>query len=165
MIVTPETGLGAEPHRQALAGNTCLYGATGGRLHVVGRAGMTGGRAFLHDPDGGQLAALETRSVAGRRLAAAAAARSDGEHLVAELIELLEAHRDAGSELARRLLLDRTSLVSDVLLVEPVGSGKPVGSGEPDGPLPRPTVGVAAGAADGLAAGDVPIATRSLTTG
>ncbi len=24
----------------ALAGNTCLYGATGGRLHVVGRAGM-----------------------------------------------------------------------------------------------------------------------------
>ena len=24
----------------AIAGNTCLYGATGGRLHVVGRAGM-----------------------------------------------------------------------------------------------------------------------------
>ena len=26
--------------RQAIAGNTCLYGATAGRLHVVGRAGM-----------------------------------------------------------------------------------------------------------------------------
>ena len=208
VIVTPETDLGAEPHRQALAGNTCLYGATGGRLHVVGRAGMrfavrnsgaravveglgphgceymtggavvvlgpvganfgagmTGGRAFLHDPDGRQLAALETRSVAGRRLAAAAAARSDGEHLVAELIELLEAHRDAGSELARRLLVDRTSLVLDVLLVEPVGSAEPIGAGDPTGPLPRPIVGLAAGAGDGLAAGDVPIVTRSLAAG
>ena len=36
----PEPDLAAEPHRQAIAGNTCLYGATGGRLHVVGRAGM-----------------------------------------------------------------------------------------------------------------------------
>ena len=26
--------------REAIAGNTCLYGATGGRLHLVGRAGM-----------------------------------------------------------------------------------------------------------------------------
>jgi glutamate synthase domain-containing protein 2/glutamate synthase domain-containing protein 1/glutamate synthase domain-containing protein 3 len=30
----------AGPASFALAGNTCLYGATGGRLHVVGRAGM-----------------------------------------------------------------------------------------------------------------------------
>jgi glutamate synthase domain-containing protein 3 len=38
--VTPEAGLAAAPHRQAIAGNTCLYGATDGRLHIVGRAGM-----------------------------------------------------------------------------------------------------------------------------
>src|SRR5204863_2507966 len=36
----PEPGLAAGPNRQAIAGNTCLYGATGGRLHVIGRAGM-----------------------------------------------------------------------------------------------------------------------------
>ena len=40
VVVAPEPGLAAEPHRQAIAGNTCLYGATGGRLHVIGRAGM-----------------------------------------------------------------------------------------------------------------------------
>jgi glutamate synthase domain-containing protein 3 len=40
VVVAPEPGLAAEPHRQAIAGNTCLYGATAGRLHVVGRAGM-----------------------------------------------------------------------------------------------------------------------------
>jgi glutamate synthase (ferredoxin) len=37
VIVRPETP-GARP--QALAGNVCLFGATGGVLHVVGRAGM-----------------------------------------------------------------------------------------------------------------------------
>jgi len=38
VIVAPDP---ASPARQpTLAGNTCLYGATGGRLHVVGRAGM-----------------------------------------------------------------------------------------------------------------------------
>ncbi|MEZ4597711.1 MAG: hypothetical protein R3C32_13355 [Chloroflexota bacterium] len=26
--------------RLAIAGNACLYGATGGRLHLVGRAGI-----------------------------------------------------------------------------------------------------------------------------
>jgi glutamate synthase domain-containing protein 2/glutamate synthase domain-containing protein 1/glutamate synthase domain-containing protein 3 len=40
VVVAPEPGLAADAHRQAIAGNTCLYGATGGRLHVVGRAGM-----------------------------------------------------------------------------------------------------------------------------
>ncbi|TAK00420.1 MAG: glutamate synthase subunit alpha [Chloroflexota bacterium] len=38
VIVAPDP---TSPARQpTLAGNTCLYGATGGRLHVVGRAGM-----------------------------------------------------------------------------------------------------------------------------
>ncbi|MEW5990293.1 MAG: glutamate synthase large subunit [Chloroflexota bacterium] len=38
VVVAPDP---ASPARHpTLAGNTCLYGATGGRLHVVGRAGM-----------------------------------------------------------------------------------------------------------------------------
>ena len=40
LAVVPEPDLGADASRQAIAGNTCLYGATGGRLHLVGRAGM-----------------------------------------------------------------------------------------------------------------------------
>jgi glutamate synthase domain-containing protein 3 len=38
VIVAPDP-VSAAVH-PTLAGNTCLYGATGGRLHVVGRAGM-----------------------------------------------------------------------------------------------------------------------------
>ena len=39
VVVRP--GAGARRRRRRRnAGNTCLYGATGGRLHVVGRAGM-----------------------------------------------------------------------------------------------------------------------------
>jgi glutamate synthase domain-containing protein 2/glutamate synthase domain-containing protein 3 len=40
VTVTPEPDLGAEASTEAIAGNTVLYGATGGRLHLVGRAGM-----------------------------------------------------------------------------------------------------------------------------
>jgi glutamate synthase domain-containing protein 2/glutamate synthase domain-containing protein 1/glutamate synthase domain-containing protein 3 len=40
VVVGPEPNLAVEPRRQAIAGNTCLYGATAGRLHVIGRAGM-----------------------------------------------------------------------------------------------------------------------------
>ncbi len=40
VIVNPESELAAEPESQAIVGNTCLYGATAGRLHIVGRAGM-----------------------------------------------------------------------------------------------------------------------------
>jgi glutamate synthase domain-containing protein 3 len=38
VIVAPDPV--SEAEHPTLAGNTCLYGATGGRLHVVGRAGM-----------------------------------------------------------------------------------------------------------------------------
>jgi glutamate synthase domain-containing protein 2/glutamate synthase domain-containing protein 1/glutamate synthase domain-containing protein 3 len=38
LVVAPDPASAAE--HPTLAGNTCLYGATGGRLHVVGRAGM-----------------------------------------------------------------------------------------------------------------------------
>ena len=153
----------AEPHRQAIAGNTCLYGATGGRLHIIGRAGMrfavrnsgatavveglgphgceymtggtvvvlgpvganfgagmTGGRAYLYDPDGRHLAALDVRSVHGTRLATALAERDGGHELARDVLELLEAHREAGSRLAERLLADRDALIADLWLVEPI---------------------------------------------
>ncbi len=40
VVVRPEPELLERAGDLAIAGNTCLYGATGGRLHVVGRAGM-----------------------------------------------------------------------------------------------------------------------------
>jgi glutamate synthase domain-containing protein 3 len=40
VVVRPEPDLAASADRSAIAGNTCLFGATAGRLHVVGRAGM-----------------------------------------------------------------------------------------------------------------------------
>jgi glutamate synthase domain-containing protein 2/glutamate synthase domain-containing protein 1/glutamate synthase domain-containing protein 3 len=38
VVAAPDAGDAERPG--SLAGNTCLYGATGGRLHIVGRAGM-----------------------------------------------------------------------------------------------------------------------------
>ena len=180
VVVTPEPGLAAEPRRQAIAGNTCLYGATAGRLHVVGRAGMrfavrnsgasavveglgphgceymtggtvvvlgpvganfgagmTGGRAFLYDPDGRHLAALDTRSVRGHRLSAAAVERDDGAALVEELIALLEGQRAAGSIQADRLLADLAAFIADVWLVEPAATEVSV----PQAVVPEPSVG------------------------
>jgi glutamate synthase domain-containing protein 2/glutamate synthase domain-containing protein 1/glutamate synthase domain-containing protein 3 len=40
LVIVPEADLPVDPAGQAIAGNTVLYGATGGRLHLVGRAGM-----------------------------------------------------------------------------------------------------------------------------
>jgi len=40
VVVRPPATAGFQAEREAIAGNTCLYGATGGRLHLVGRAGM-----------------------------------------------------------------------------------------------------------------------------
>jgi glutamate synthase domain-containing protein 2/glutamate synthase domain-containing protein 1/glutamate synthase domain-containing protein 3 len=163
LVVRPEADLAAQANRQAIAGNTCLYGATAGRLHLVGRAGMrfavrnsgaeavveglgqhgceymtggvvvvlgpvganfgagmTGGRAYLYDPDGRHLPALDVRSVIAARLSAVVRDRAGGDAYAAELRRLLEAHRDAGSELAARLLAERHALEDDVWLVEPV---------------------------------------------
>ncbi len=165
LVVAPDADLAADPSRQAIAGNTCLYGATAGRLHLVGRAGMrfavrnsgaeavveglgqhgceymtggvvvvlgpiganfgagmTGGRAYLLDPDGRHIAALDSRSVNAIRLSAAARDRDDGPSLVAEFRGLVDAHRDAGSALAARLLAERNELESDVWLVEPIAA-------------------------------------------
>ena len=165
VAVVPEPDLAADAARQAIAGNTCLYGATGGRLHLVGRAGMrfavrnsgaeavveglgqhgceymtggvvvvlgpiganfgagmTGGRAYLYDPDGRHVAALDARSVSATRLSAAARDREDGPARIDEFRALVEDHRDAGSALAARLLAERHELESDVWLVEPVAA-------------------------------------------
>jgi glutamate synthase domain-containing protein 3 len=163
VVVAPETDLGARPERQAIVGNTCLYGATSGRLHVVGRAGMrfavrnsgatavvegigphgceymtggtvvvlgpvganfgagmTGGRAFLYDPDGRHVAALDARSVRAVRLASARLSRgADTDALTAELRDLLDAHRAAGSGLAARLIA-AGELETAFWLVEPL---------------------------------------------
>jgi glutamate synthase domain-containing protein 2/glutamate synthase domain-containing protein 3 len=40
VTIAPEADLGVPAAGEAIAGNTVLYGATGGRLHLVGRAGM-----------------------------------------------------------------------------------------------------------------------------
>ena len=40
VTVAPEPDLGSIASTEAIAGNTVLYGATSGRLHLVGRAGM-----------------------------------------------------------------------------------------------------------------------------
>lgn len=39
IIVVPEPELACDPSEQVIIGNTCLYGATGGRLFAYGRAG------------------------------------------------------------------------------------------------------------------------------
>jgi glutamate synthase domain-containing protein 3 len=99
---------------------------TGGVVVVLGPvganfgAGMTGGRAYLYDPDGRHVAALDARSVNAVRLADAARDREDGAARVAELRSLVEDHRDAGSALAARLLGERHELEADVWLVEPI---------------------------------------------
>jgi glutamate synthase domain-containing protein 3 len=99
---------------------------TGGVVVVLGPvganfgAGMTGGRAYLYDPDGRHVAALDARSVNAVRLAAAARDREDGATRIDEFRRLLEDHREAGSVLAARLLAERHELESDVWLVEPV---------------------------------------------
>jgi glutamate synthase domain-containing protein 3 len=99
---------------------------TGGTVVVLGPvganfgAGMTGGRAYLLDPDGRHVAALDGRSVTATRLSAVAREREDGATLVAEFRGLVDAHRDAGSALAARLLAERHELEADVWLVEPL---------------------------------------------
>ncbi len=40
VVVRPPTTAAFRAEGEAIAGNTCLYGATAGRLHLVGRAGM-----------------------------------------------------------------------------------------------------------------------------
>jgi glutamate synthase domain-containing protein 3 len=103
---------------------------TGGTVVVLGPiganfgAGMTGGRAYLFDPDGRHLAALDGASVTGTRLSTIVADRADGPERAAEFDRLMRAHRGAGSVLAAALLED-PHLASSVWLVEPVAPPSP----------------------------------------
>ena len=138
-----------------LAGNTCLYGATGGELFVAGSAGerfavrnsgasavvegvgdhaceymtgglvvilgpvgynlgagMTGGQAFVWDPDGHLSSRLNTALVE--------AARPDDE-LVEVLRWRIERHAEfTGSSVATALLQDWIAAIDDMWLVAPV---------------------------------------------
>jgi glutamate synthase domain-containing protein 3 len=87
---------------------------------------MTGGRAYLYDPDGRHVAALDARSVNAVRLSAASREREDGATHVDEFRRLVQDHREAGSALAGRLLAERHDLESDVWLVEPVAVPTPL---------------------------------------
>jgi glutamate synthase domain-containing protein 2/glutamate synthase domain-containing protein 1/glutamate synthase domain-containing protein 3 len=138
-----------------LAGNTLLYGATGGQLFVAGRvgerfavrnsgavavvegtgdhcceymtggtvvvlgpvgynlgAGMTGGEAYLYDPDGLLGARLNGQLVESRR---------PNDAQAAELCFLVERHREhTGSVLAAALLADWDATIRSFWWVAPV---------------------------------------------
>ena len=101
---------GAEAVVEGIGPHGCEY-MTGGTVVVLGPvganfgAGMTGGRAYLYDPSGRHTAALDAterqRRPAGGR---ARRPRRTARRALIELIRLLEAHRQAGSALAGRLL-------------------------------------------------------------
>jgi glutamate synthase domain-containing protein 3 len=117
---------GAQAVVEGIGPHGCEY-MTGGVVVVLGPvganfgAGMTGGRAYLYDPEGRHLPALDARSVGGTRLSTAIASRDDGAAAASELRGLLEGQREAGSGLAARILAQRAPLESDFWLVEPIG--------------------------------------------
>jgi len=143
---------GGEP---VLAGNTCLYGATGGQLFIAGSggerfgvrnsgatavvegvgdhaceymtggtvvvlgpvgynlgAGMTGGQAYVWDPDAALATRLNTSLVES--------ARPEADHLE-ELLWLIERHHElTGSPRAAQLLADWDATVAHLWIVAPV---------------------------------------------
>jgi glutamate synthase domain-containing protein 2/glutamate synthase domain-containing protein 1/glutamate synthase domain-containing protein 3 len=169
VILRPEPELAERASELAIAGNTCLYGATGGRLHVIGRAGMrfavrnsganavvegvgahgceymtggaaailgpagsnlcagmTGGRVYLWDPTGERIASLDRTSAQAVRLSSLMGGqREDAADVVDEFRGLLEAHREAGSMLARKLLGKKGKLGDEVWLIEPLDTVVP----------------------------------------
>ena len=39
LVIKPHVGVAFKSHEAAIIGNTCLYGATGGKLYAAGTAG------------------------------------------------------------------------------------------------------------------------------
>ncbi len=188
VVVRPSMTAGFRADGEAIAGNTCLYGATAGRLHLVGRAGMrfavrnsgavavvegigahgceymtggvvvvlgptgrnfgagmTGGRAYLYDPDGQVPLRINAGSVAARPLTSPAPAaeddrgaggdgspadrdpareggrrRDDAAEPEVELRTLVSAHAAEGSGLASSLLASWETARRSFWLVEPL---------------------------------------------
>ena len=166
VVIRPPAGAGFQAEEEAIAGNTCLYGATGGILHLVGRAGMrfairnsgaaavvegigahgceymtggivvvigptgrnfgagmTGGCAWLYDPDGRvplRLNAASVRATALAGLAEGDTARPDAAAREAELRDLVAAHAAEGSGLAAKLVAGWKAERAAFWLVEPI---------------------------------------------
>jgi glutamate synthase domain-containing protein 3 len=170
IVVRPPATAGFQAEHEAIAGNTCLYGATSGRLHLVGRAGMrfavrnsgatavvegigahgceymtggvvvvlgptgrnfgagmTGGRAYLYDPDGHVPLRINAASVQATALAGLGEVprpddepRLDAAEREAEVRALVSAHAWEGSALAAALVARWKTERAAFWLVEPV---------------------------------------------
>jgi glutamate synthase domain-containing protein 2/glutamate synthase domain-containing protein 3 len=131
VIVAPEPDLGPMTESPSLAGNTCLYGATGGRLHVLGRAGMrfavrnsgatavveglgphgaeymTGGTLVVLGPVGANLGAGMTggRVYVHDSSAAVPAAVNEGSVVAHPLAEVVAGREDGSDRLAELIAL------------------------------------------------------------
>jgi glutamate synthase domain-containing protein 3 len=146
-----------------LAGNTCLYGATGGRLFLAGRAGerfgvrnsgaiavvegagdhfceyMTGGIAVSLGPVGWNVGAGMTGGVAyvrgwGQLNPDSVFARPVPAEDAGTLRALVEEHqRRTGSRLAGQLLAGWDRTLKEFRQVVPVGAPQPTGAPVPEG--------------------------------
>jgi glutamate synthase (ferredoxin) len=152
----PDDGAARGPQPPVLAGNTCLYGATGGRLFIAGRVGerccvrnsgahavvegagdhfceyMTGGVVVALGPIGANVGAGMTGGVAyvrehGQVHPESVVAREVPEEDVGQLRELIEEHlRLTGSRLAATLLADWGRALSGFRQVVPLAAAEPV---------------------------------------
>jgi glutamate synthase (NADPH/NADH) large chain len=153
LVIRPFEGDGAD--RPVLAGNTCLYGATGGRLFIAGRAGerfcvrnsgaiavlegagdhfceyMTGGVAVALGPVGWNVGAGMTGGVAyvrewGQLNPDSVCARPVPAEDAEPLRALVEEHRTrTGSCLAAELLADWPAALRGFRQVVPVATVPP----------------------------------------
>ncbi len=107
---------GADAVVEGCGAHGCEY-MTGGTVVVLGpvgwnfAAGMTGGRAFVHDPNGALGRALNPETVT--------VARPEGAD-ANDLFELISAHaRETGSPPAQQLLQQWPAILEEFVLVEP----------------------------------------------
>jgi glutamate synthase (ferredoxin) len=166
LVIRPFADDGAE--RPVLAGNTCLYGATGGRLFLAGRAGerfcvrnsgaiavlegagdhfceyMTGGVAVALGPVGWNVGAGMTGGVAyvrewGQLNADSVCVRPVPAEDAEPLRELIEEHgARTGSALAAELLTDWPAALRSFRQVVPVAATQPAPAPVPATDEPAP---------------------------